>query len=67
MNRNGWPTWSGIRKELKRAVSGPEIDRQKINILLQALCDGAELDTTRKEMVFRVRHSEAPVVIAWEA
>jgi DNA invertase Pin-like site-specific DNA recombinase len=54
-------------EELKRAVSGPELDRQKVNILLQALCDRAELNTTAKEMVFMLRHSETPVVIAWEA
>lgn len=52
-------------EELKRAVARPEIDRQKVNILLQALCEGAELNSVTKEMTFRLRHSETPVVIAW--
>lgn len=52
-------------EELKRAVSRPEIDRQKVNILLLALCDGAELNTGTKKMTFRLRHSETPVVVGW--
>lgn len=46
-------------------MSRPEIDREKANFLLQALCDGAELNVERKEMTFRLRYSETPVVIVW--
>ncbi|ACH40667.1 resolvase-like serine recombinase [Citrifermentans bemidjiense Bem] len=52
-------------RELKMAVCGPEIDRQKINMLLQALCDSSELNADTKEMTFNLRHADKPVVVVW--
>ena len=56
----------GKINELKTAVQNCNIDRQRVNVILRAICSSATMDTKKKEITFQLTHSVSPVVLKWQ-